>query len=132
MNDIQTNHYRMFGKVKGVFTANNTIVAKYAQIRKSFDVFDDLLNKIEGLASEGSSASTGTFVSKHELKEAMAVEAVELASAGFVYAKNTGTEMTAVLDVSFSEIRYADDQEARNLALALHSELSSIVPQLKT
>lgn len=129
MNDRQANKYRMHRKVKGVFTANPDISDKYPAIKKSFGSFDVLFKKIGKTDSTGVKPTSGTFDSKLELKESMANEVDELASAGYVYAKDKKyTELAAALDISFSEIRYADDQEAFSQATALYDELKGLDP----
>ena len=107
MNDNQINRFRMYRKVNGVFSDNAEIVDQYPPIGKSFGVFSGIEAKIEKIDVAGSLTTSGTFESKLELKETMALEMVELASAAFAYAKDKGdTELAAVLDVSFSDIRY--------------------------
>ncbi len=129
MNDKQSNKLRMFRKVKGVFTDNKEISTKYPPIKSSFGSFDGLITKIEKTDAAGATSTTGTFESKIELKENMANETVELASAASVYARDKGdTELLAVLDVNFSEIRYGDDQGAYSLASAVYKELQELDP----
>lgn len=129
MNDKQSNKLRMFRKVKGVFTDNAEISTKYPPIGSSFESFDGLITKIEKTDSAGATSTTGTFESKIELKESVANEAVELASAASVYARDKGdTELLAVLDVNFSEIRFGDDQGAFSLASAVYKELQELDP----
>jgi hypothetical protein len=53
MNDEQTNWHRMYQKVKGVFTANAAITAKYKPVEASFAVFDSLLDEIEQVETAG-------------------------------------------------------------------------------
>jgi hypothetical protein len=132
MNDEQTNWHRMYQKVKGVFTANAAITAKYKPVEASFAVFDGLLDEIEQVETAGAVRTTGVFENKIDLKEAMANEAVELASGAFAYAKDKGdTELMAVLSVNFSAIRYGDDQSAYHLAMAVYNELKDHVAELE-
>lgn len=132
MNDNQINRLRMYRKVKGVFADNKEIAAQYPPIGKSYGVFDDLLTQIEEIGAAGARTTSGTFESKLELKDAIAREAVELASAAFAYAKDQGdTELAAVLDVSYSDIRYGDDQATYNLAMAVYNELKGLVAELE-
>lgn len=71
-------------------------------------------------------------MSKLELKDTMARETAELASAAYAYAKDVkDTELTAVLDISFSEIRYADDQAAHSMSMAVYNELSGLLAELE-
>ena len=132
MNDNQINRLRMHRKVNGVFSDNAGIVDQYPAIGKSFGVFSGIEAKIEKIDVAGSLTTSGTFESKLELKETMALEMVELASAAFAYAKDKGdTELAAVLDVSFSDIRYGDDQAASSMALAVYNELKGLVAELE-
>ena len=132
MNDNQINRFRMHRKVKGVFTDNAEIVDQYPPIGKSFGVFSGIEAKIEKIDAAGALTTSGTFESKLELKETMALETVELSSAVFAYAKDKGdTELAAVLDVSFSDIRYGDDQAASSMALAVYNELKGLVSKLE-
>ena len=129
MNDRQANKYRMHRKVKGVFSGNPDISDKYPAIKKSFGSFDVLFEKIGKTDSTGVKSTSGTFESKLELKESMANEVDELASAAYVYAKDKkDTELAAALDVNYSEIRYTDDQEAFSQASALYDELKGLDP----
>lgn len=129
MNDRQANKFRMHRKVKGVFTKNPDISDKYPAIKSSFGSFDTLFTKIEKTDSSGAKSTSGTFESKLELKESMANEVDELASAAFAYANDKkDTELAAALDVTYSEIRYADDQEAFSQASALYDELMGLDP----
>lgn len=129
MTDVQVNKLRMYRKVKGVFSVNEKILTTFLAIAKSFALFDGWLTKIEKIDSEGVLSGSGTTISKLELKENLAQETVELASAAYVYAKdNRNTELMALLDLSYSEIRYTDDHEAYSLATAVHNELSEMDP----
>lgn len=129
MTDVQVNKLRMYRKVKGVFSVNEKILTAFLAIAKSFALFDGWLTKIEKIDSEGVLSGSGATISKLELKENLAQETVELASAAYVYAKdNRNTELMALLDLSYSEIRYTDDHEAYSLATAVHNELSEMDP----
>ena len=119
----------MCHKVKGSFANNKRITDKYPIIGESVDKTNNLIGQIEATDKEGASSTLGTYRSKIELKESMAMEASELASAAFAYAKaKKDTELQAVLEISYSDIRYVDDQEAYTTASALHSELSALDP----
>ena len=132
MNDNQINRFRMHRKVEGVFADNKEVVANYPPIKKSFGVLSGIEAKIEKIDVAGSLTTSGTFESKLVLKETMALEVVELASAAFAYAKDKGdTELAAVLDVSFSDIRYGDDQGANAMAQAVYNELKGLVAELE-
>ena len=131
MNDKQMNRLRMHHKVQGVFTDYKDVVEKYLPIGKSFGTFDGLVGQIETIASEGV-LSGGSFESKEELKESIGSLVSELAASGYVYAGDTGnTELAAVLDVSYSEIRYADDQSTLSLAMAVYKELEDLLIPLE-
>ena len=131
MNDKQMNWLRMYRKVKGVNTDHKDVVAKYPPIGKSYQTFEGSLSQIETIASEGA-LSGGSFESKEKMKESIGSLASELAASGYVYAKDIGSsELAAVLDVSFSEIRYADDQTTLSLAMAVHKELEGLLTPLK-
>ena len=131
MNDKQMNWLRMHHKVQGVFKDHEDVVEKYLPIGKSFGTFDGLVGKIETIASEGA-LSGGSFESKEELKESIGSLVSELAASGYVYAGDTGnTELAAVLDVSYSEIRYADDQSTLSLAMAVYKELEDLLIPLE-
>ena len=131
MNDKQMNWLRMYRKVNGVFTDQKDVVAKYPPIGKSYQTFVGPLGQIETIASEGA-LSGGSFESKEEMKESIGSLGSELAASGYVYAQDIGnTELAAVLDVSYSEIRYADDQTTLSLAMAVHKELEGLLTPLE-
>ena len=132
MNDKQMNWHRMFQKVNGVFSDNATTVAKYSPIEKSYKTFHSRSVQIAEIAAAGSRNSKGVFESKLELKDDMANEAAELAAGAYAYAKDAkDTELMAVLDVTYSEIRYADDQAALSMATAVYNELNGLVAELE-
>jgi hypothetical protein len=129
MNDKQANKFRMHRKVKGVFTKNPDISTKYPAIGASFGSFDTLFTKIDKIDTAGAKPTSGTFESKLELKESMANEVDELAAAAFAYANDKkDIELAAALDVTYSEVRYADDQEAFSQSSAVYDELIGLDP----
>lgn len=130
MNDKQMNWLRMYRKVKGVFMDYEDVVARYPPIGTSFKTFEEILSQIETIATEGALPG-GSFESKEEMKENIGSLSSELAASAFVYAKDIGnTELAAVLDVSFSEIRYTDDQTTLSLATAVLKELEGLLAPL--
>jgi len=127
MNDTQMNWLRMFRKVKGVFTDNSAITGTYQPIGLSFTTFNDLLGEIEVVSAADSRTTTGSYEDKVNKKETMALEASEMASAASAYAKDQGdTELLAVLGISYSEIRYSDEQSSYSLAMTVYNELSTL------
>lgn len=57
----------------------------------------------------------------------MANEAAELAAAASAYAKDQGdAALLAVLGISYSDMRYGDEQTAFNLAMTVYNELSEL------
>ena len=131
MNDKQMNRLRMYRKVNGVYTNHKDVVARYVPIVKSYQTFEGSFSQIETIASEGA-LSGGSFESKEEMKESIGSLVSELAASAFVYAKDIGnTELAAVLDVSYSEIRYADDQTTLSLATAVLKELEGLLNPLE-
>ena len=131
MNDKQMNWLRMYRKVNGVITNHKDVVAKYPPIGKSYQTFEGSVSKIETIESKGV-LSGGSFESKEEMKESIGSLASELAASGYVYAKDIGnTELAALLDVSYSEIRYADDQSTLSISTAVHKELNGLATMLE-
>jgi len=117
----------MYRKTNGVASANPSILETYMPVGRSFGTFKGLVTKIETVAAADSKSTKGTFEDKDDKKEEMATIAVELASAGLAYAKDQGnTELLAVLAISYSDIRYGDEQTAYNLALTVHNELKAL------
>jgi hypothetical protein len=132
MNDSQMNWLRMFRKVKGVSIENSAITDKYPPIVASFNTFGALVDEIELVSAADSRSTKGTYEQKLEKKEAMALEAAELAAGGLALAKDKGdTELLAVLDISYSEMRYGDEQTAVGMATTIHDELSELGAELE-
>jgi hypothetical protein len=127
MNDSQMNWLRMFRKVKGVFSENGAITDKYPPIGASFNTFGGQLDEIELVSAADSRSTKGTFEEKQDRKGIMASEASELAAAASAYAKDQGdAELLAVLSISYSDIRYGDEQTALNLATTVYNEVSEL------
>ena len=126
------NWLRMFRKVKGVFKDDLRITKKYKAIGTSFATFDGILTKIEEVDSNGSKANKGTYEDKINKKDEMAHEAVELASAASAYARDEqDAELLAVLDTSYGDIRYADEQTAYSLGMGIYNQLDELGPALE-
>jgi hypothetical protein len=122
----------MCRKVKGVFTENSAITDKYPPIGVSFGTFSELLDEIEKVSAAGSRSTKGTYEEKQDRKELMAHEVAEHAAAASAYAKDKGdAELLAVLAISYSDIRYGDEQTAYNLAMTVYNELSELGPELE-
>lgn len=81
---------------------------------------------------EGKAGAVSTYAkTKEQVKEEMSLLAEELAAPGFVYARKTNNaDLQGILDVSYSEIRYADDQSAYRMASAVHSALADELTNL--
>jgi hypothetical protein len=127
MNDSQMNWLRMFRKVKGVSIENGAITDKYPPIVASFNTFGGQLDEIEVVSAADSRSTKGTYEEKQDRKGNMANEASELAAAASAYAKDQGdAELLAVLDISYSDIRYGDEQTALNLATTVYNEVSEL------
>jgi hypothetical protein len=127
MNDSQMNWLRMFRKVKGVSIENGAITDKYPPIVASFNTFGGQLDEIELVSAADSRSTKGTYEEKQDRKGSMACEASELAAAASAYAKDQGdAELLAVLDISYSDIRYGDEQTALNLATTMYNEVSEL------
>lgn len=132
MNDAQMNKLRMYRKVNGVANTYQTAIGKYAPILNANQAFEGNLSQIEEVLAAQEGTQDISAEEKEGRKESMALECSELAAAGFVYAKESGnTALQSVLEVSYSEVRYTDDQSAYNTARAVCSALKEVQPDLE-
>lgn len=132
MTDVQMNRLRMYRKVQGFSNASDELFTRYPAIGKSFKTFGSLLKKLERVTQVQAGSVTTNAKTKLEVKDEMAQQAVELAAAGYAYAKETNnTDLMSVLDVSYSEIRYADEQSAYSMTMAVHSGLEAELKNLE-
>ena len=132
MTDVQMNRLRMYRKVHGFSNSNDEFLTRYPAVGKSFKAFGSWLKKLEKVTQVQAGFVTTNAKTKLEVKDEMAQQTVELAAAGYAYAKETNnTDLMSVLDVSYSEIRYADEQSAYSMTMAVLSGLEAELSNLE-
>ena len=124
MNKRQSNKLNSYQSVKGVLQDNRTLYEPVEIIDKSVNSFLNIVNEIDEIATKTEMDTTGETSAKIVAKEKLALLASSLAASASVYAFETSDiEMEASLAYSFSDIRYARDTEAMQMAKAIESEL---------
>lgn len=129
MNDKQTKTLTNYRGLLGIFNSYEETIANYAPVELKVATFKALFKEIEAAAQRTAGDTTGITKGKETVKKSSAELAVELAGGGFAHADGKGDEeLKAIFDLTFSDIRYAKDEDAINLLRLLHSELSGLAP----
>ncbi|TAJ15199.1 hypothetical protein DMA11_01985 [Marinilabiliaceae bacterium JC017] len=124
MNKKQSNKLDAYMNVKGVLNANRSITEPYPILIRVIDDFFALVANIKAISTDTTVDTSGVTEQKSAIKERLAVHTSELAASASAFATDQGDiAMEAMLDFTYSDIRYARDNEAINIASVVAKEL---------
>ena len=124
MNKRQSNKLNSYQSIKGVLEDNRNIYEPITIINQSVENSFKITNEIDDIATNTEMDTTGETSAKIVAKEKLATMASSLAASASVFAfEQSDIELEASLAYSFSDIRYARDSEAHQIARAIEAEL---------
>lgn len=127
MNDRQTQSLNGYRGLKGVFDNYATEIAGYNKVQEKVTAFINNMTQIEEVAKDTETNTTGVTKGKGEVKNELAVVAAELAAGVLAYAGDMGdTALQGTFDITYSDLRYAKDEDALNIAKMLLTELGAL------
>ncbi len=127
MNKRQSNKLNSYQSIKGVLEDNKEVYASVPIIQQTVDNFFEIVREIDQIGTRTEMDTTGETSAKIEAKEKMSTLASSLAASAAVYAfEEADIELEAALAYTYSDIRYAKDAEALQMARAIEAELQDI------
>lgn len=124
MNKRQSNKLNSYQSVKGVLEDNRSIYEVVPIINQTAQSFFSMVNEIDAIATRTEMDTTGETSAKIIAKEKLATMASSLAASGAVYAfEESDVELEASLAYTYSDLRYARDAEALQIAMAIETDL---------
>lgn len=131
MNKRQSNKYNSYVKLKGVLQANASLYESIPIFKQFVDKFLSLLAELLSLNSEHTHDTTPVTDAKTIAKEKMTRLTSELAAAASAWAhEQNDPVLIGQFDYSYSDIRYARDNEASSISMSVLEELKSNATQL--
>jgi len=125
MNKRQNNKLRSYTNITAVLLSNQSIYEVYPVIKIAVENFTAIVDQIKILATHSSIDNTGVTEQKTIIKEKLSTLAGELAASGSAFAVDLNNkEMEAALDFSYSDIRYARDNDTISITSAIYNELA--------
>ena len=117
MNKFLSNKYNSYQGIVSLLTSRRPEYEGYSRFVEQADQFIGLVKEITELNDNTNKDYKDLTGSKDEAKERMAIYVSSLASAGSLYALETGQhELKSELEITYSEVRYVKDAEAIKLA----------------
>jgi len=125
MNKRQNNKLKSYNDITAVLSANQSVYEVYPVIKMAVENLFSIITQIKTLATQSAIDNTGITEQKTVIKEKLSSLAVELAASASAYAVDLNDkEMEAALDFSYSDIRYARDNDTISITSAIYNELA--------
>ncbi len=119
-----SNKLNSYSAIKGVLALNLGIYEQITLMNQSVEEFYQKLDEIDAVAARTTSDTTGETAAKKLAKEKLAALATSLAASASIYAyESSNIELESSLQYSYTDIKYARDNDALARARIIENEL---------